>query len=189
MRWRTVICEHCKTKQATVTVTQIINGQKSERHYCEVCAAQFHPFNVDFQDEEQFPLAQLVSNWFGLPIWKNETNEKQQSNTQTTASCPGCGFTFRQFLNEGKLGCPKCYDTFSSKLPQVLEKIQSGTKHNGKVPGSSKNNYLLLKKQIETTREQLQLAIVEERFEDAAKLRDEIKEMERKLEVGGVDTP
>nr|WP_106781884.1 UvrB/UvrC motif-containing protein [Lysinibacillus timonensis] len=184
-----MICEHCKDRQATVTVTQFINGQKSERHYCEVCAEQFHPFNVDFHKDEQFPLAQLVSNWFGLNVWKNDNQEKQQQTTQQTTSCPSCGFTFRQFLNQGKLGCPQCYETFSNKLPQVLTKIQAGTKHSGKTPGSSKNRQLQLKKQIETTREQLQLAIVEERFEDAAKLRDEIKDMERKLEVGGVDTP
>jgi len=184
-----MICEHCKVRQATVTVTQIINGQKSERHYCEVCANQFHPFNIDFNKEENLPLAQLVSNWFGLPVWKNETHEKQTQTAQTATTCPACGYSFHQFLNEGKLGCPKCYETFSNKLPQVLTKIQAGTKHNGKIPGTTMNNHLLLKKQINSTRDQLQQAIYEERFEDAAKLRDEIKDMERKLETGGVDTP
>lgn len=184
-----MICEHCNVRQATVTVTQISNGQKSERHFCEVCANQFHPFNIDFKKDESLQLAQLVSNWFGLPIWKNETQDQQTQTTQTTTNCPSCGYSFRQFLNEGKLGCPQCYETFSTKLPQVLTKIQSGTKHTGKIPGTMTNNHLLLKKQIDSTREQLQQAIVEERFEDAAKLRDEIKGLERKFEVGGVDTP
>ncbi|CAM5197030.1 Protein arginine kinase activator OS=Ureibacillus acetophenoni OX=614649 GN=SAMN05877842_105104 PE=4 SV=1 [Ureibacillus acetophenoni] len=184
-----MICEHCKVRQATVTVTQIINGQKSERHYCEVCANQFHPFNIDFNKDDHFPLAQLVSNWFGLPVLKNETTEKQSQITQTATNCPQCGYTFRQFLNEGKLGCPQCYETFSTKLPQVLTKIQAGTQHTGKNPGSTANSHLLLRKQIEAIREQLQQSIIEERFEDAAKLRDEIKDMERKLNLGGVDTP
>jgi protein arginine kinase activator len=184
-----MICDHCNVRQATVTVTQIINGQKSERHYCEVCANQFHPFNVDFHKEDSFQLAQLISNWFGLPVWKNETQEKQSQSAQSVTSCPACGYTFSQFLNEGKLGCPQCYETFSNKLPQVFTKIQAGTQHKGKVPGTSNNNHLRLKKQIESTREQLQQAISEERFEDAAKLRDEIKDLERKLEAGGVDTP
>ncbi len=184
-----MICEHCKVRQATVTVTQIINGQKSERHYCEVCANQFHPFNIDFNKDDNSQLAQLVSNWFGLPVWKNETQEKQTQTAQTATTCPACGYTFRQFLNEGKLGCPQCYETFSNKLPQVFAKIQAGTQHNGKIPGVSTNHNELLKKQIDSTREQLQQAIIEERFEDAANLRDEIKDMERKLETGGVDTP
>ena len=182
-----MICEHCKQRHATVTVTQVVNGQKSERHYCEVCASQFHPFNLDFHKDEQVPIHQLVSNWFGLPIWKTGTQEKQTQNTQQVTTCPSCGFTFRKFLNEGKLGCPQCYETFSNQLPQVLAKIQSSTKHIGKVPGNTKQSNERIKKQIEMIREQLNVAIVEERFEDAARLRDEVKELERKLESGGVD--
>ncbi|MBD8027223.1 UvrB/UvrC motif-containing protein [Ureibacillus sp. Re31] len=181
-------CEHCKERQATVTVTQVINGQKSEKHYCEVCAQNFHPFNLDFHKEEQIPIHQLVSNLFGLPVWNNGV-EKVQSTSQKATQCPKCGFTFRKFLNEGKLGCPQCYETFSTQLPQVLTKIQAGTKHSGKAPGTPSHHNEWIKKQIESTREQLQLAIADERFEDAAKLRDEIREMERKLDRGGVDTP
>ncbi len=184
-----MICEHCKERQATITVTQVVNGQKSEKHYCEVCATQFHPFNLDFYKEDQIPIHQLVSNLFGLPVWKNETQEKSQTVTQKAVQCPKCGFTFRHFLNEGKLGCPQCYETFSKQLPQVLTKIQAGTKHSGKAPGKHHDNKEWMKKQIQSVREQLQLAIVEERFEDAAKLRDEIREFERKLERGGVDAP
>ncbi|SOC08977.1 protein arginine kinase activator [Ureibacillus xyleni] len=183
-----MICEHCQERQASVTVTQVINGQKSERHYCEVCAKQFHPFNIDFHKEEQIPIHQLVANLFGLPVWNN-TQEKTQTTTQKATQCPKCGFTFRHFLNEGKLGCPQCYETFSKQLPQVLTKIQAGTTHSGKAPGKPSKDHTWVKKQIETIREQLQIAIMEERFEDAAKLRDEIKELERKLEHGGADTP
>lgn len=181
-------CEHCKERNATVTVTQVVNGQKIEKHYCEVCAQKFHPFNLDFHKDEQIPIHQIVSNLFGLPVWNN-AQEKQTKIPQQVASCPKCGFTFRKFLNEGKLGCPQCYETFSKQLPQVLTKIQAGTKHSGKAPGKPSQHNEWVKKQIESTREQLQNAIVEERFEDAAKLRDEIREMERKLERGGVDTP
>lgn len=184
-----MICEHCKQRHATVTVTQVINGHKSERHYCEVCAAQFHPFNLDFHKDEQIPIHQLVSNWFGLPIWKGSTEQKQTESSQQVTSCPGCGFTFRHFLNEGKLGCPQCYETFSQQLPKVLQKIQAGSKHTGKEPGQSSDNNEWMKRQITAVREKLQSAIVDERFEEAAKLRDEIKELERKLEMGGVDTP
>lgn len=184
-----MICENCQERPATVTITQIINDHKSEKHYCEVCAAKFHPFNFEFQKEEQLPIHQLVSNWFGLPIWQSTTQEKQQKNVQQQGTCPGCGSTFRKFLNEGKLGCPECYETFSNQLPQVLAKIQSGTKHIGRTPGKQRNTNEWMKKQLHTMREQLQLAIKDERFEDAAKLRDEIRELESKLKTGGIDTP
>lgn len=184
-----MICEHCKQRQATVTVTQIINGHKSEKHYCEVCAAQFHPFNLDFHKEDSLPISSLLSNWFGLPIWKTDSQEKSVQPSSQVAYCPSCGFTFRKFLNEGKLGCSECYETFSHQLPQVLTKIQAGTKHTGRKPGQPVDNHYLIKKQMKQAREQLQLAIQDERFEDAARLRDEIKDLERKLDAGGVDTP
>lgn len=184
-----MVCEHCKERQATVTVTQVVNGQKSEKNYCEDCAQNFHPFNLDFHKEEQIPIHQLVSNLFGLPVWNNGTQEKSPATSQKSAKCPTCSFTFRKFLNEGKLGCPQCYETFGKQLPLVLTKIQAGTTHSGKAPGKPNHHNEWVQKQIDSTREQLQLAIHEERFEDAADLRDEIREMERRLERGGVDTP
>lgn len=182
-----MICENCQERPATVTITQVVNGQKSENHYCEVCASKFHPFNFEMHKNEQIPIHQLVSNWFGLPIWQSGTEEKQQKSTTQQGTCPGCGATFRKILKDGKLGCPECYETFSDQLPTVLAKIQAGTKHIGRTPGKERNTNELLKKQLNSMREQLQLAIQEERFEDAAKLRDEIKELESKIEMGGVD--
>ncbi|RHW36211.1 nucleotide excision repair protein [Lysinibacillus yapensis] len=184
-----MICEHCQERQATVTVTQVVNGQKSEKHYCEICAQNFHPFNLDFHKEEQIPIHQLVSNLFGLPVWNSGTQEKAQPVIQKSAQCPTCGFTFRRFLNEGKFGCAQCYETFGKQLPQVLTKIQAGTSHVGKAPGKPQRPDETIRKEIAAAREKLQKAIVEERFEDAATLRDEIRDMERKLEGGGVDTP
>ena len=182
-----MICEHCKQRHANVTVTQVQNGQKFERHYCEVCAQKFHPFNLDFHKDEQIPIHQLVSNLFGLPVWN--VQEKVAPTSQSMDHCTNCGWTFKKFLNEGKLGCTQCYDTFIKQLPQVLAKIQAGTKHTGKVPGKPRQNNDWLKNKINLNRQQLQMAISEERFEDAALLRDEIKDLERKLERGGVDLP
>ena len=180
-------CESCKERKATITVTQVVNGQKNEKHYCEVCAQTFHPFNLDFHKEEQIPIHQLVSNLFGLPVWNIQ--EKAASINKPVDHCPTCGWTFRKFLSEGKLGCTQCYVTFNKQLPQVLAKIQAGTKHNGKIPGRPTFGNDWINKQIDSTRQQMQIAISEERFEDAAVLRDEIKGLERKLERGGVDLP
>lgn len=181
-----MICEHCKQRHATVTVTQVHNGTKQEHHYCEVCAGKFHPFQMELQ-EEPVSIHQLMSDWIGLPIWKNqiqgETQQKKQPST-----CPSCGFTYRHFLKVGKFGCARCYDTFRDQLPPVLERLQADVKHVGKTQ-SGEHQLEYYQKQIELLRQQLQQAIAEERFEDAAKLRDEARAIERKLNVGGVDSP
>ena len=64
-----MICEHCKQRNATVTVTQVQSGQKVEHHYCDVCASQFHPFHAEFK-QEPVSIQQLLSNWFGSPTWQ-----------------------------------------------------------------------------------------------------------------------
>lgn len=180
-----MICEHCKQRHATVTVTQVQNGTKQEHHYCEVCAGKFHPFQLDVQDEP-VSIHQLMSDWFGLPMWKNKMPEEMQQQKKP-AACPSCGFTYRHFQKVGKFGCARCYDTFREQLPPVLERLQADVKHVGKTR-AGEDQAAYYQKQVESLRQQLQQAIAEERFEDAARLRDEARTLERKLNVGGVDS-
>lgn len=179
-----MICEHCKQRNATVTVTQVQNGQKVEHHYCDVCASQFHPFHAEFK-QEPVSIQQLLSNWFGSPTWQQKVGEKQQVQTQQQ-TCPRCGFTYKQFLKEGKFGCSNCYDTFSEHLPKLFNRIQAGPQHIGKMPGS-RNNIYVMKKQIEDIRKRMKVAVAEEQFEEAAKLRDEARELEQQLQLKGGD--
>lgn len=178
-----MICEHCKQRKATVTVTQIVNGETFERHYCDVCATQFYPFNVEFK-QEPVKLHQLVSNFLGAPAGQQSNGETEKKVVQQPTVCPKCGFTYRKFLKDGKLGCANCYEIFSKQLPQVFKRIQAGTKHIGKKPGDTDNAYTINKK-IEVIRMAMQDAIAEERFEDAAMLRDAAKELELKLQLKG----
>lgn len=171
-----MICEHCKERHASVTITQVQNGTKFERHYCDVCAPQFHPFHFEMQDEP-ISLHHLMSNWFGVPQKAQKADKKQQT------SCPSCGFTYRKFLKVGKFGCPTCYETFRQQLPSVLERLQADTKHVG---AKQWVETAKLQEQIEVLRQQLQLAIAEERFEEAAKLRDETRALQSRLQAGGV---
>lgn len=180
-----LICEHCKERHANVTVTQVNNGQKMERHYCDVCASQFHPFQFDTQ-EEPISLQQFITNWFGAPFKSNVPNDSQTTKAQL--ACPTCELTYAQFLKKGKFGCGTCYSTFRNQLPPILEKLQAGTKHivNHSEKITETREYEL---EIQKLREQMNLAITAERFEDAAKYRDEIKILETKLQSGGANTP
>lgn len=174
-----MICEHCKQRHANVTVTQVQNGQQIERHYCDVCAAQFHPFQFEMK-EEPASLQQLMTNWFNfVPIIKKEN---VAGSTAKTKACPTCDTTYRQFLKQGKFGCGDCYRTFSEQLPQLLEKIQAGTKHVGYVEETHSKEKI--NQQISELRLLQQQAITEERFEDAAKFRDDIRALESKVGQG-----
>ena len=85
-----------------------------------------------------------------------------------------------------KIRCPSCYDTFGDHLPKLFNRIQAGPQHIGKMPGARSNVYVI-KKQIEDIRKRMKSAVDEEQFEEAAKLRDEVKELEKHLQFEGGD--
>ncbi|MFE6169975.1 nucleotide excision repair protein [Viridibacillus arvi] len=181
-----MICENCKQRPATITVTQMKNGKKTTRHFCEVCNKQLDSFhlNLDF-NADPISMHKLFSNWFGTPSWSVAAPNVNEQKTQEQENCPECGMTYHQFLNEGKFNCPGCYETFKEQLPQVLKRLHNGAvEHVGKVPGSI-NELYQLKRQIEAIRLDMKVAIEEERFEDAAAMRDNVRSLEKKLQVGG----
>ena len=182
-----MICENCKQRPATITVTQMKNGKKMTRHYCDVCNKQLDHFHLNLDsDEDPNAMQKLFSNWFGTPSWSVQS--VPISNTQTKVqndSCPQCGMTYRNFLEEGKFNCPTCYETFKEQLPQILKRLHNGAiEHIGKVPGSI-NERNQMKRHIEALRQDMKLAVEEERFEDAANIRDQVRAVEKKHQTGG----
>lgn len=182
-----MICENCKQRPATITVTQMKNGKKVTRHFCDVCNKQLDHFHLNLDsDESPNAMQKLFSNLFGTPSWSVQSVpiSSQQTKVQNE-SCPKCGMTYRKFLEEGKFNCPTCYETFKDQLPQVLKRLHNGaTEHIGKVPGSINECYQM-KRQIEALRQDMKAAVEEERFEDAASIRDQVRSLEQKLPNGG----
>ncbi|TAA67130.1 UvrB/UvrC motif-containing protein [Planococcus salinarum] len=172
-----MICSQCGERPASVLVKQKRNGQLIERHLCHVCAAENHSLNLAF---EQDPLAihQLLSNWF--PTQSPSVNPFKKE----VSVCPSCGFTFNDSLKLGKFGCATCYDAFESNLEEIFKRLHNGnTEHTGKIPASY-GSTLKLKKEIEELRKQLKVSIEAEEFEEAVKLRDQVRELNKELERG-----
>ena len=104
-----------------------------------------------------------------------------------TIKCNNCGLTFDDIIRTGKLGCGECYDTFESRIAPLMREIQGSNKHEGRIgknknTSSEINNKINSKKEndieIDNLKEELKKAIKEERYEDAAKLRDKIAKKE-----------
>ena len=172
-----MICNQCGERPASVIVKQMRQGQLTERHLCHVCAAENHSLNIAF---EQDPMAihQLLSNWF--PNQQKTVHPVRKE----TAVCPTCGFTFTNFLELGKFGCANCYEAFDSHLDEIFKRLHNGnTEHTGKIPASY-GSTLKIKKEIEELRKQMKVSIESENFEEAAKLRDEVRALTSQLEGG-----
>ncbi|OEH86294.1 hypothetical protein BHU72_13795 [Desulfuribacillus stibiiarsenatis] len=161
-------CQECNRRPATVHLTKIINNQKTESHLCEQCAQQKGEFSQGFSFHE------LLSGLLSSDINKAPTQEHSQ--------CDTCGMTFQQFYKVGKLGCADCYKCFNNQLDHILRKVQGNLTHTGKIP-SRMGEEILMKRKVNELRHTLQRKVYEEKFEDAAEIRDQIKALETKLQA------
>ena len=172
-----MLCVNCKERQASVIMKQETPNGAIERNLCEICAFHLQTFSFT-PDQEPMSIQQFLSQWL-----TGESVPQQTREVQTSPECPECGLTFHKFLEIGKFGCPTCYDTFRERLPRVLGKLHNGsTTHQGKIPASFTEK-MTIKKKIESLQLNMKQAIQEEDFEEAAILRDKIKEWKQKLTI------
>jgi protein arginine kinase activator len=157
-----MLCDICKTKEAKVHLTQIIEGKTKKVDLCEECSKAK---GVD--DPTGFSLADLL---LGL----GAAQEMEQAGSAQAAKCPHCGFTQADFKKSGRLGCPDCYKTFAEGLESLLKTMHKGTRHTGKVPQSLQASQDF-EEELESLQSQLDTAVAQENFEAAAVLRDQIK--------------
>lgn len=168
-----MLCDVCKKKEATVHLTEIINNQMTKLHLCEQCARA-----KSEQMEEHFGLADLLSGLADLV----PTVAPKEKLADTGVKCPSCGFTFQNFRKMGRLGCPKCYETYKKQLSPLLRKIHGSESHVGKIPKKKEaiaDRAALLKE----FKIRLEKAIKLEEFEEAARLRDQIKMLEKRSKI------
>ncbi|WP_172370498.1 UvrB/UvrC motif-containing protein [Sporosarcina jiandibaonis] len=179
-----MICENCKERPASVIIKKGYIGEAVERHLCEKCAFQSETFHFD-PNQEPLSIQQFLSQWFGGTEPFKTEQQQTRGNQFGSIECPGCNLTFSKFLDIGKFGCATCYDTFRQHLPNVFGKLHSGhTTHTGKIPVSF-NRVYAIKRKVEEVRAKMQAAVAEERFEEAAALRDQANELQKQLAHGG----
>jgi len=161
-----MVCDACKQQQATVHLTEIVNDQMTELHLCEACANQ-----KGAQVESHFGLSDLLA---GLADFGKTAEIEEEVSAK---ACPACGMTYNDFRKVGRLGCSECYATFKRSLASLLKRIHGSPHHLGKSPARLVKPPKA-KLELAELKRQLERAIETEEFEEAARLRDQIREME-----------
>lgn len=163
-------CQICKKNEATIHLTEITDGERSEMHICELCATE-----EGITVKSQMSINELLTNLLS----SQPPDEDLLGSSLSDVSCPQCGFTLDHFRKEAVLGCPYDYEVFTKALAPLIEKAQNGqTTHCGKVPSKTSQD---VKEQIEllNLRQQLEAAVQAEDYEQAARLRDKIADSEK----------
>jgi protein arginine kinase activator len=161
-------CHNCD-ENATVHLTEIIDGQKRAIHLCKKCAEQQH-----FTNQQELDIPAILQHMIGQHA--AETDELSR------LACPTCGIKYMEFRSAGRLGCPQDYQVFHDVLLPLLQRHHRGCTHVGKSPRHRRD--AALQTELAQLRRQLRDAVEAESYEEAARLRDLIRQKDATDESG-----
>lgn len=184
-----MLCENCGNNEANIKYTQITNGVKKQMNLCEKCANELGINNISFDMPINFSnfLEDIFDDDESLFMPSIARNEK--------LICDKCKMSYEDFIKNGKFGCDECYTTFEDKIDNLLKNIHGVNRHVGRKAKMLNTNEIQkdsikAEKQeikenktnekdekIKKLQNRLKQEIKEERYEDAAKTRDEIKKL------------
>lgn len=156
-------CQRCP-KQATLHITEVLGEDRYEEvHLCEDCAKKY--------------LIEPTKKAAGKAGAVEEILEEAEA-PPVGPTCDECGISYLEFRNHGRFGCAHDYDAFKAELLPLLESIHGDVRHLGKTPRRLPRTQ---SEQVELTtlRRRLQQLVTEENYEEAARVRDRIKELEQ----------
>ncbi len=164
-------CEKCGKFDANTHITKVINGIKTEMHLCTQCAEESQEF-FSFKSGFDQDFDNLFSGFLHTP----QLGQSGFSQSTDSDRCNTCGTRLVEFLKAGKPGCADCYTIFSKYLIRPLKQIHGSAKHIGKIP-SRAGKEIKTASQLEQLQNSLNIAVSQQNFEEAARLRDEINRL------------
>ncbi|MGL4368753.1 MAG: UvrB/UvrC motif-containing protein [Spirochaetota bacterium] len=156
-----MLCERCREIESTVHLTEIIKSVRSEVHLCERCAREIG-LN-----------SKLSSYSLSIPDMLSFLDQ----DVSDPDICPSCGTVFREIEDKGLAGCSVCYTHFKERIVDEFTELKRS--YCGKHPFSSGSDSKALPDPASGKEEtsgdlevKLEDAVQEERYEDAARIRD-----------------
>ncbi len=165
-----MLCQNCGKNEATTHIKQIINGDMAESHLCHDCAA--HLGYSDMFSGFGLNLSELFGGLLG--------DMTHTLSAGKSPRCQKCGTSFDEIVHSGRVGCADCYRTFYDRLLPSIQRIHGKIKHSGKVSNTApvEPKAETREEKIEKLKAAMNEAVAKQDFENAAKIRDEIKALE-----------
>lgn len=152
-----MICSNCGKNNTSITYKQNINGKKITLNLCDNCAHEIGIFNSF--DDIFSPM--ILDFEYVLP---------------EEIKCKKCGYTLSKYRSTGLFGCDECYNTFKKEIDEILLKIQGKNRQIKEEKNIKKESI----NQVDKLKQELQELVKQEKFEEAAVIRDKIKDLEKK---------
>lgn len=160
-----MLCEKCGKNNATTHIRTVVNGVAREINLCGYCAAK-----EGYGSMAHNSLAGMLASMLG-----EVTSPQMSSNV---VKCPVCNASFSDIAETGKVGCAECYKTFKKELLPYLKRVHGSTKHSGKIPNRAPLTVMQDTETVDFLKLELNRLVSEEKYEQAAVIRDKIKKIE-----------
>jgi len=153
-------CQRCQD-EASVHLTETVDGRRRQLHLCAACAGK-----AGVLPDESPPALKLDAVVNELIV----AHVGELVSELAGLTCPDCGLKFMEYRARGRLGCPNDYRVFAPGLLPLLGRAHGATRHVGKAarPRRAAADRLRL-------RTRLRDAVSREDYEEAAKLRDQLR--------------
>jgi protein arginine kinase activator len=160
-----MLCDSCGERDWKVTLTKVVDDAVIQVHLCDTCAAE-----QGVETTVSAPKTALTSLL--------QSVQAQMATSQAdSARCSFCQASYKDFRASGRLGCARCYSTFETQLHDLLQRVHGAVRHTGRQYYAPAPDQLQRASTVLELREQLRRAIELEQFEQAARLRDQLKEV------------
>ncbi len=169
-------CDLCGDNEATNHIQMVIDGDKKSLHLCSHCA---NKKKVNPNMFEGVALAELLYNFADM----TKKTPTEQPAIVPQISCPTCELTSTEFQKSGLLGCADCYEVFKPFLLEALPSLHKGVNHVGKMIELSDDGSVPAfaveapVNRVKDLQAALRQAVSNEHYEEAAALRDEIRNL------------
>ena len=185
-------CERCGQPDAIITYTEYAGAEARTLRICETCARRLG-FEIrrgrePGTDDPAAESPSVPGELFGVlsieatldPAVVSEAPEEDDPR-----ECPGCGMTGNELRRQPRFGCASCYETFNESLDPLLRRIHGAVRHRGRLPGGKVARPV----DAESLRGELAIAIANEDFEAAAKIRDRLRRADPDADLPEEDGP
>ncbi|SHJ31721.1 UvrB/UvrC motif-containing protein [Lutispora thermophila] len=164
-----MLCNECGKRPATVHITKIENGKKTNMHLCEQCALAKGALSINTGFSINDLLTGILNSGTPLPF---------KVDFMDDPVCPVCGMKYSHFRETGRFGCGSCYNSFGERLTPLFRRIHGNISHTGKIPNRAGTKFKAMR-EMEYLKAELAVAIKNEEYEKAAEIRDKIRALEK----------
>ncbi len=165
-------CEFCDVGEATIHLTQVVDGTIKKLNLCQECAQRN---GIDLHS----PVS-ITDLLLGIGKQQAKRNARDQGD-EFDLCCSRCQLSRAEFKKRARMGCPECYQSFHSEVSAITQAMHHSRQHVGKIP-KRQGQEVRMSSRIASLKKGIEVAIEKEDYEQAARLRDEIRNIHKKID-------